>query len=95
MSAMNRHTICITGTTLRDLSERAAGIFDAYFNREIRWEVTRFDSEAHMTELRNGAGEVAHSEVTSWSATIDAEAVDLFIGASQREPAMLFRPLGT
>ena len=95
MNAMNRHQIEITGQTLHEIAERAASIFDKFFDRKIGWEVVRFDAVADLTELRNGVGQITNSEVTSWTALIEAEARGLFIGAAKTEPAMLFKPLGS
>jgi len=93
--ASNRHSVVLTGDTLREIAERAAGIFDVFFNREVAWAVTRFDSDAHILAIKDGAGVIVQQEVTSWTAILEAEAAGLYIGAEQGEPAMLFRPLGS
>jgi hypothetical protein len=88
MNADNRHTITITGSTLREISQKAMQIFDKFFAREIEWQVTWFDSSAEIVTLRDGAGQtVAEREVT-WTATLEAEASGVFIGVRREEAAI-------
>lgn len=90
MSAINSHRIEIKGETLREISERAMALFDAFFNREVEWRVTRFESFAELTVLRDGSGQEISVPHVTWSANLEAEALGIRIGTAAYEPALLF-----
>jgi hypothetical protein len=86
--AFNRHTVEVSGQTLRELCTEAADMFDAYFGRdnEILWEVVDFTARRIVTMQRGDGAEIG----VRWEAEFVAEVNGVKIGSPSHEPAMWF-----